>query len=99
MVDAAMLLAFGRRQLGPAILLDIARFVTMGLHETVSGPPYSDPVDAFLTAVRLYAVPQYEGATTAAVEDAKTRLRGIWSDPPADPWNSLAGALDEVALA
>lgn len=99
MVDAAMLLAFGRRQLGPAILLDIARFVTMGLHETVSGPPYADPVDAFLTAVRLYAVPQYEGATTAAVEDAKTRLRGIWSDPPADPWNLLAGALDEVALA
>lgn len=97
-VDAGMALAFGRRQLGPAILLDIARFVSMGLTETVSGRPYDDAIDAFLTAARLYAVPQYEGTTTADVEDAKSRLRGVWSDPPEDAWNALSAALDEVTL-
>lgn len=98
-VDAGMALAFGRRQLGPAILLDIARFVSMGLTPTVSGRPYEDPVEAFLTAARLYAVPQYEGATTADIEDAKSRLRGVWSEPPEHAWNALSAALDEVALA
>lgn len=98
MVDAAMLLAFGRRELGPAILLDIASFVAMGLTTTVSGQPYSDPVEAFLTAVRLYAVPQYEGATVADVEDAKTRVRGVWPDPPEAAWKALSDALDGVAL-
>lgn len=98
MVNAAMLLAFGRRELGPAILLDIARFVSMGLTTTVSGQPYTDPIEAFLTAVRLYAAPQYEGASVADVEDAKTRLRGVWTDPPEVAWASLAAALDHVAL-
>ena len=97
-VDAGMKLAFGRRQLGPAILLDIARFVTMGLTETVSGQPYDDPIDAFLTAVRLYAVAQYEGATSADIEDAKSRLHGVWSDPPEGSWNALSAALHAVAL-
>lgn len=93
------MLAFGRRQLGPAILLDIAHFVSMGLTQTVSGRPYEDPVEAFLTAARLYAVPQYEGATAADIEDAKSRLRGVWSEPPENAWNALSAALDEVALA
>jgi hypothetical protein len=97
-VKAAMLLAFGRRELGPAILLDIARFVSTGLTETVSGQPYSDPIEAFLTAVRLYAVPQYEGAKLGDVEDAKTRMRGVWGNPPEAAWESLAAALDDVAL-
>lgn len=97
-VRAAMLLAFGRRQLGPAILLDIARFISMGLTPTVSGPPFADPVEAFLTATRLYAAPQYEGASTADVEDAKTRLRGVWSEPSEAAWRALADALDSVTL-
>jgi 5-methylcytosine-specific restriction enzyme B len=97
-VDAGIKLAFGRRQLGPAILLDIAHFVVMGLTETVSGPPYSDPVEAFLAAARLYAVPQYEGAMSADIDDAKSRLRGIWSDPPEQAWHALSAALDAVAL-
>jgi len=59
-------LAFGRRQLGPAILHDIAQFVRIGLVETSAGQPtYADPVDAFITAVRRFAVPQYEGAEAA----------------------------------
>jgi hypothetical protein len=98
-VDAGIKLAFGRRQLGPAILLDIARFVAMGLTQTVSGQPYDDPVEAFLAAARLYAVPQYEGATSADIDDAKSRLRGVWSDPPEQAWATLAAALDAVALA
>lgn len=97
-VDAGMKLAFGRRQLGPAILLDIAHFVRMGLTQTVSGRPYGDPIEAFLAAVRLYAVPQYEGATTSDIDDAKSRLRGVCSDPPEDAWNALSAALDAVAL-
>jgi 5-methylcytosine-specific restriction enzyme B len=97
-VDAGMKLAFGRRQLGPAILLDIARFVRMGLTQTVSGQPYADPVEAFLAAVRLYAVPQYEGAWASEIEDAKSRLRGVWSDPPEQAWNALSAGLDAVAL-
>jgi energy-coupling factor transporter ATP-binding protein EcfA2 len=97
-VNAAMLLAFGRRELGPAILLDVARFISMGLTPTVSGQPYGDPVEAFLTAVRLYAAPQYEGANASDVEDAKTRLRGVWPDPPDRAWASLSEALDNVAL-
>lgn len=72
--------------------------MSIGLTETVSGQPYTDPVDAFLTAARLYAAPQYEGATGADVEDAKTRLRGVWPNPPEGAWRSLAAALDEVAL-
>lgn len=98
LVDEAIKCAFGRRQLGPAILLDIARFVAMGLTQTVSGRPYEDPVDAFLAAVRLYAVPQYEGATAADIEDAKSRLRAVWSDPPEGSWNALSAALDAVEL-
>lgn len=97
-VRAAMLLAFGRRALGPAILLDIAKFVTMGLTTTVSGQPYADPVEAFLTAVRLYAAPQYEGASVTDVEDAKTRLLSVFPEPPPTTWAALSDALDHVAL-
>jgi MoxR-like ATPase len=83
--NAAMKLAFGKRQLGPAILKDIARFTTMGLTETETAAPtapYGDPVDAFLTAARLYAVPQYEGATKAEGDDLLTQLRAVWPEPP-----------------
>jgi MoxR-like ATPase len=53
-LEAAMKLAFGPRQLGPAILKDIGRFTSMGRTETETseeGAPYGDSVDAFLTAV------------------------------------------------
>lgn len=96
---AAMALAFGRRQLGPAILLDIANFVSTGVTQTESGSPsYEDPVTAFLTAVRLYAVPQYEGADGGDIEDAQSRLRGVLGNPPEEAWNSLARAFEAVAL-
>lgn len=98
-VKAAMLLAFGRRELGPAILLDIASFISTGLTLTETGKPsYDDPVEAFLTAVRLYAVPQYEGADKSAIEDAKTRLKSVWDQPPEGAWRALADAFETVAL-
>lgn len=97
-VQAAMALAFGRRELGPAILADIARFVVMGLTETTSGPSYPDAIDAFLTAVRLYAVPQYEGATRTDIEDALSKLHGVIAAPPPKTWEALGHGFTTVAL-
>jgi MoxR-like ATPase len=100
--EAAMQIAFGPRQLGPAILKDIAGFTNMGVTTTeiasVSAP-YADPLDAFLTAVRLYAVPQYEGASQAEVDGLLQLLRGVWSQPPAASWQALELALNGVKLA
>jgi MoxR-like ATPase len=99
--DAAMSIAAGRRQLGPAILKDIAEFTRIGLvaTDTVSrGAAYDDPVAAFLTAVRLYAVPQYEGAGRADADDLLQRLRGIWPEPPPLVWEALEHAFDGVVL-
>ncbi len=99
--DAAMRLAFGRRQLGPAVLKDIASFTSMGstATETASvSSPYDDPVKAFLTAVRLYAVPQYEGATKAETDDLLAQLRAVWPEPAAAQWQALGQALDGVRL-
>jgi MoxR-like ATPase len=99
--EAAMAIAVGRRQLGPAILKDIADFTNIGLvaTETASrSASYADPVVAFLTAVRLYAVPQYEGAGRADIDDLLQRLLGVWEEPPAQAWKSLRRALDGVSL-
>ncbi len=75
-VDVALTLAcYGPRRLGPAILLDVAQFLAKGLAETASGKPtYADPVIAFVTALRLFAVPQYEGATNS---ETKFVLDGV----------------------
>jgi energy-coupling factor transporter ATP-binding protein EcfA2 len=99
-VEAAIRLAFGRVELGPAILADVARFVTVGLTETSSGnPTYDDPIHAFLTAVRLYAVPQYEGRSTAETTDAIALLRGVWPDRDDPAWAQLEEAMSFVAVA
>lgn len=96
-----MAIAFGRRQLGPAILKDIAEFTHIGLIATDTASraaAYDDPVAAFLTAIRLYAVPQYEGASRADSDDLLQRLRGIWAEPPALTWEALERALAGVTL-
>jgi energy-coupling factor transporter ATP-binding protein EcfA2 len=99
-VDAAMAIAHGPVPLGPAILLDIAAFTERGLTTTSSGSaPYDDPVEAFLTAVRLYAVPQYEGAPPADVETFTGLLQNVWPAPPETAWAALQTALSTVALA
>jgi MoxR-like ATPase len=98
-VDAALDLAFSRRQLGPAILQDIARFVRIGIVETSTGEPtYGDPVDAFVTAVRLYAVPQYEGAEAAETDQMMRIVNQAWPERGEDAWRVLRDALDAVAL-
>jgi MoxR-like ATPase len=99
--EAAMELAFGPRQLGPAILKDIAEFINMGVIVTDASSrvaSYDSPVVAFLTAVRLYAVPQYEGASQSEADDLLHRLRQIWPDPPDEAWNALQEALFAVLL-
>lgn len=97
--DAAMGIAFGPVPLGPEIMIDIAAFVEGGLIEASSGAaPYDDAVAAFLVATRLYAVPQYEGASGAEIDGFKAKLQAVWEQPPADPWSALGAALDTVAL-
>ncbi len=96
---AALDLAFSRRQLGPAILQDIAQFVRIGIVETSTGKPtYGDPVDAFVTAVRLYAVPQYEGAEAAETDQMMRIVKEAWPERGEDAWRILRDALDAVAL-
>jgi energy-coupling factor transporter ATP-binding protein EcfA2 len=99
-IEAATRLAFGRVELGPAILGDIAHFVTVGLTQTSSGKPsYEDPIQAFLTAVRLYAVPQYEGRSTTETKEAIALLRGVWPDREDLAWAQLEEAMSFVAVA
>lgn len=98
-VDVAIELAFGARQLGPAILKDVATFLTKGLAETATGEPtYSDPGLAFITAVRLFAVPQYEGATSTETTAVLQLMRSAWPDQPDKFWEPLAQALASVSL-
>lgn len=98
-VEASMELAFASRQLGPAILRDIAMFLSEGLAETATGAStFEDPVKAFVTAVRLYAVPQYEGATASEIAGALGVFRTKWPDRQEDDWRALSDALTAVAL-
>jgi MoxR-like ATPase len=99
--EAAMQLAFGPRPLGPAILKDIAGFTSIGLTTTDTASvtsSYEDPVVAFLTAVRLYAVPQYEGAPRADVDAVLGRLSGALPTRPEPSWQALDAALKGVSL-
>ena len=101
LVDAGIKLAFADRQLGPAILKDIAAFVRVGVTatETVAvRSAYASPVEAFLTAVRLYAVPQYEGAVKSETDALLNALGSVWDEPPQAAWEALEKALDGVAL-
>lgn len=99
-VETAIRLATqGARSLGPAILLDVAQFLSKGLAETASGKStYADPIVAFVTAVRLFAVPQYEGATPAEAKSVVDLIREQWPDLDGSIVDSLEGALRSVAL-
>jgi MoxR-like ATPase len=100
--EAAMRIAFGPRELGPAILRDIADFVNVGVApaDTASRTaPYADPVVAFLTAVRLYAVPQYEGARKSQSDLLLQALAECVPDHLEDPaWLALARAFEGIVL-
>ena len=99
LTDAAMAVAFGPVALGPAILLDIADFTVLGVTPSSTGAPaYDDPVAAFVTATRLYGVPQYEGADPSQVERFKAGLREALGDADLPAWEALDAALDRVGI-
>lgn len=87
------------RELGPAILGDMARFINKALLETSTGQSVFDAQTAFLAAVRLLAVAQYEGARPARVAEAVKAITDVWPEPPDPQWTALRDALDEVGLA
>jgi MoxR-like ATPase len=87
------------RELGPAILGDISRFINKALLESSTGQSLFDAQTAFLSAVRLLAVAQYEGARPARIEEATKAIRQVWPDPPDPQWGALCAALAEVGLA
>lgn len=98
-VAASVRMVFADRQLGPAILKDIARFVTVALTDTSSGEPtYADAQEALLAAIRLYAAPQYEGATQAEISNVLGLLAAAMPDPPERPWSAIETTLRELAL-
>jgi hypothetical protein len=100
LLDAAMTVAHGPVPLGPAILLDIAEFTRRGVTQTATGqPPYGTAAAAFLTAVRLYAVPQYEGVDPRQATELTEKLRAAFDDVPDVPWKRLADALKRAAIA
>jgi MoxR-like ATPase len=86
------------RELGPAILGDIARFINKALLESSTGQSVFDAKTAFLAAVRLLAVAQYEGARPDQIAEATNAILGVWTHPPDPQWGALRAALDEVGL-
>ena len=97
--DAALKLAYGQRQLGPAILQDIALFISKGVTETASGEPaYRNPYTAFITAVRLFAVPQYEGATSLQTKFVSQTIREFLPSLDENAMTLLESALKSVEL-
>jgi hypothetical protein len=50
--------------------------------------PYVEAVEAFLTAVRLYGVPQYEGASASQADEMKGLL-----DAAGSRWGAVSGLL------
>jgi hypothetical protein len=87
------------RELGPAILGDVARFINKALLESSTGESLFDARTAFLAAIRLLAVAQYEGARPDRIKAAEEAIIAVWPEPPAAQWNSLRAALKEVGLA
>lgn len=98
-INTSLRLAFAERQLGPAILKDVARFVTVALTDTSSGQPtYDDAQEALLAAIRLYAAPQYEGATQSEIDGVLGLLAAEMPDAPERPWGVVEATLRELAL-
>ena len=87
------------RELGPAILGDMARFINKALLESSTGQSMFDGQTAFLAAVRLLAVAQYEGARPARIAEAVKAISDVWPEPPDPQWTALRHALDDVGLA
>ncbi len=96
---AALRIAFGPRQIGPAILADVAQFVAKGISPVAGGRAvYENPIDAFLVATKLLVVPQYEGAEPNEGNKLVASLTETWPGVDAEAWDALRIALAAVAL-
>jgi MoxR-like ATPase len=96
---ASLEVAYGPPPIGPAILTDVARFVSKAIAPVAAGgPTFSDPVDAFLVGVKVMVVSQYEGAEPGDGKKLVARMSSVWPDRPEETWKPLMAALDSVAL-
>lgn len=66
LADGLLAAATGPRQLGPAILRDIIKFAKH--HYDLTEGNAADPVASVVISLRLFAVPQYEGASRSETE-------------------------------
>jgi len=93
-------LAFGHDKLGPAILTDVCHIPVQKALATDNchsgGPTYTDPLNAFLAAVRLFAVPQYEGASRKDVDSVRIEIKAAWPELSDDALNPSVKALNAV---
>jgi MoxR-like ATPase len=97
MVECAWRLATGPRELGPAIVRDVSSFVLQAFVPSAdSTTAYDQPLDAFITALRLYAVPQYEGASADEIDEAYRIVRTTW--PKHGDFVELRKSLERVAI-
>lgn len=99
LVTAAVQVAYGPVPIGPAITLDVCRFVVEGLVATASGlSAFPSAQSAFVAATRLFVVPQYEGAPLPDGEVLEGTIRRALPGATADELASLARAIAEVCL-
>lgn len=98
-VEAGMALAQGPVQIGPAISADIASFVAQGIAQTSSDAEAFDSIEtAFLVAVCLFVVPQYEGQPQPAGDQLVRSLRAALPNADGHLYELLRAALKDVAL-
>ncbi len=99
LVDAGMAIARGPVQIGPAISRDIVAFCTEGIAKTSTDSEAFEKLEtAFLVAIRLFVVPQYEGQPNSYGEQLVKSLEGALPQVDIAEFNSLRNALNEVAL-
>ncbi len=97
--ESCLALAYGPRKIGPAIVSDIARFMQKALAPGVDGKPViEDAVHAFVTAVKLMVVPQYEGADPGQGAKLVGLLQDTWPEARPDHWTALRDAFKTVEL-
>lgn len=98
-VDPAMAVASGPVPIGPAIGRDFAQLIVEGLTSTASGEPsFASDEEAFLTAVRLLVVPQYEGQPLTSGEKLLEIVDELVPTDELPARHALEAALREVAL-
>lgn len=99
LMDAGMALARGPVQIGPAISNDIVSFVAQGIAKTSSdSEAFASSEMAFLVAVALFVVPQYEGQPEPYGEQLVKSLTEALPNVDAVEFEPLLTALKDVAL-